>query len=217
MRTRFLVLAAIGLLVALPSVSAQSVMRISAEWEKESLDLPESGRVDVPLIVKATISGTSCVQEQTYTVDLKLASFAKWSGASFLPTQVAFKVPQGPVVGEQRLPDQEAVLNLAWNLDDAPRKDALQDYVAIIRADEVTKSGGPCLPDPKIETKDSEPLRVVLADRLVADPNVSCLDDPAQAKCVSTSAPPDPNVPAAGPMVLLMVLLLATVVRRRFG
>ncbi|HEX9816435.1 MAG TPA: hypothetical protein VGB18_05600 [Candidatus Thermoplasmatota archaeon] len=217
MRSILLLAFGLALFVALPTASAQAVMTISAEWERSTYELSENGRGDVPLIVHATIVGTNCAQEQTYTVKVKLASFSKWGGASLLPPQVTFKVPAGPIVAEQRLPDQETLLNLAWNLDDAPRKGAVQEYVAIIRGDDVTKSGGPCLPDPRYETADSEPLRVTLADRLVADPDVSCLDDPMQEKCVSTSAPPENPVPSAGPLVLLIVIGMATIVRRRFG
>lgn len=214
MRSLVLVLTALCLSIASPVAAAQSVMKISAEWAQDSLELPESGRANVPLIVKATMVGTSCAQEQSYTVGVKLASFSKWAGSSLVPAQATFKVPPGPIVSEQPLPEQEIVLNIAWDLEDAPRKDAMQPYVAVIRPDQVSKSGGPCLPDAKIETTDSETLRVTLPDRLFPEADVSCLDDPRQPKCATTSAPPEPT-PNLGPLVVLGLIGVVAFVRRR--
>lgn len=214
MRRFLLASAALALLIGAPVSSAQSVMEISAEWEQESLELPESGRGDMPLILKARISNTNCAQEQSYIVEVKLASFAKWGGASLLPPTATFKVPAGPVAGEQELPDQEIELNIAWDLEQAPRTDAVQQYVALIRPDDVTKTGGPCVPDAKIETTDSEPLRVTLPDRSFPDADLSCLDDPNQPKCITTSAPPGPT-PGIGPFALLTLIAMVALVRRR--
>ena len=197
-----------------PIAEAQSILRITTEWEAASVDLDDTGRADVQLHVKATVADTVCAAEQTYTVSLSPGTFPKWAGASLVPSQATFKVPAGPHPGTVTLDDQQVALDIAWDLDGAPRMDAVQAYVIQLSPDHVVRSGGPCFPDPSIETQEPGPLRVALADRPVEAEEQDCLAEPLQEKCVSTSVPPEPAA-AVGPLVALLVFALATLVHRR--
>ena len=215
LRALLLVTAGIIVLAFTPLAAAQATMKIETVWAHPEVLLPELGREDVALTVNAKVSGTNCAAEQTFTIDLTLDTFEKWAGASFIPKQVSFKVPAGPVMAEQRLEEQEAVLNIAWDVEEAPRYEAAQQYRVVIVGDEVAKSGGPCLPDVVVEDHTSEPLRIYMEDRPEIKQELPCSEDPYQPKCTTQSAEPVPPAPAAGPLVLLLILALATLVRRR--
>jgi MYXO-CTERM domain-containing protein len=217
-RTHVLLILFLAVLVVTPTVAAQGSIKIEAQWDKSGLVLPESGRADVPLIVNAKVSGTNCAAEETVGVALKLEPFMKWAGASMLPPQVTFKIPAGPTTAEQTISsEQDPLLNVAWDTEGAPRFGAQQTYVVVIRAEDVQTNGGPCLPEMRVEGTRSDPLTVQMADRPVQDEPVDCTVDPYQPSCATTSAEPAPPAPAAGPLVLLLVVALAAGIRRRFG
>lgn len=215
MRALFLIVAALFVL-AIPVGSAQGAkIQFVAEISDPAVDVPDTGRTDVPIVVKGTIEGTVC-QQIDFVVSLKLDSFAKWAGASLEPHDLRFTVPAGAYISPTQLPAQETALNLAWDLEAAPRKGATQDYYITIPS-AFPKNGGPCAPPPSEIGGKFGPVTATLVDRVDAPTPTDneCAVDPFLPACTTSISPIVTTPGFGGPLLVAAIGALVVALRKR--
>jgi MYXO-CTERM domain-containing protein len=226
MKARILLVAAVVLvsgLALVPTTSAQApsgnYYTVKLEWAHGEMTVPDTGRADMPLTATLEASGFVCTQECTVTAELKLDSFTKWAGASLEPFSVHFKIPgTQPGANPMTYPATEEVkLNLAWDLESAPRAGAQQIYV--VKTGNMKVDGGPALPNPQAREGKSLPMTATLPDRPVEQLNatsVDCASDPFNPACANAATTAAAESPGIEPALLLAsVVGVAFVFRRR--
>lgn len=214
----------VGLTVAAPFGTAQTEparVVFTAEFAHPSMPLPEGGRADMPVIVRGMIAGTTCAQAPTYTVTVKLDTFAKWAGASMEPFSVKFQGPSpgpGPLATAS-MGEQETSLNFAWDVESAPKKGAKQDYYVIISGPEVQAENEVCQPPTSKQGGKFGPMTATLPDKpdaANATGPADCAADPFQAACQGLQTSEPANSPAFDAALLVAAVLgLGYVLRRR--
>lgn len=209
----------------LPAASAQGLpqgtLRFTISFEHDSMPIPVDGRADMPVHVKLEAENFVCAEPWKFSVDVKAHPFAKWAGASLEPPKVAFTINQGQPGLQNKVPyQQDTVLNLAWDVESAPKQNAKQDYIlvtAAVRDDPTTRRS--CAPSFREVHEASPPMTATLPDRTQDNQTVSevgCDVDPFQARC--QAAVPEAVEESAGLDTAVFLAALAVVmirVRRR--
>jgi hypothetical protein len=217
MKTRILLITAIafvGLAVAAPLVGAQApanYYQAKPEWAHGEMTVPDTGRADMELLVPMEASGFVCVQPEgcKIAVELKLDPFAKWAGSSLEPFTATYNIPTGQpstaVVIFQ--PSEDLKLNLAWDVETAPKTGAKQDYVVTTGA---YRFEGAAVPQAQQRTGKSSVMTATLPDRPTetnATSGVDCQMDPFNPACATAGT----SAPAESPFVDTTLLLSAVV------
>lgn len=224
MKLRILLISAVFVLSGLalaPMATAQApanYYRVTFEWAHGEMTVPDTGRADMDLEVKLEASGFVCVGQTPcrVSVELKLDSFAKWAGASLEPFTAEFEIPNGqPGANPQTYESTEDIkLNLAWDLETAPRAGAKQVYVVTANP----KMDGTTLPSPQPSASKSLPMEAMLPDRPVeinSTSPVDCSSDPFNPVCATMGSTAAAESPAMDPVILLASLAVFAVVLRR--
>lgn len=226
MRIRFyvLVLALLGFLAA-PLAEAQTNPQVKFFMESahDSMPLPETGKRSHSITVKAKVKDFACSQKAVYNVDTVLKpDFPKWAGASLNPRSVKLTINQGqPGTTEATLDGQFITLEVAWDLDGRPKKDARWTYE--ITFDEKSgklDSGGPCAPTP-VMVYEPTPIKVTasmpdIVENASAVPS-DCSTAPDLPEC-QTGPPTEEGGKSPGfdaTMFILAAAGLVVVLRRR--
>jgi hypothetical protein len=235
MRARFLLVTALLLtgLLLIPAAAAQQPnpkINAIAKWEVDhEMVLPESGRGDMGVILDVTGIDFVCVQAMKIKVNVNIdTSFPKWAGASMVPRNVPTAPAQyfvfdggnpgtGTVKHATGSPNTEAKLNIAWDLESAPKKNAMQEYQ--IKAEVKIVEQGVCsTSSPPVNAPKSAAMVVRMPDR-IDDINATsgaeiCDDNPFASGCPGATASQAANDGgnAPGPDVLIILLgLVGTV------
>ena len=228
MKVRILLIAATLLFAAVaagtPTAAAQGGNYIQAklDWEHADMTVPDTGRADMGLVTKLEASGFVCAPPDgcTITAQIQLQTFTKWAGASLEPFTATFKIPAGapgpnPVIYTST---EEIKLNLAWDLETAPRTGAKQIYVAEVGTDKYAVQGTP-VPQYQPRAAKSAPMTATLPDRpaeVNASTAVDCSMDPFNPACANaatTAAAESPGIDAG--ILLASLAMFAVVFRRR--
>lgn len=215
-------LATLALVVPAASAQpqAQGILKFTISFEHEDMSLPLDGRADMPVHVKASAENFVCLQPWKFVVDVKAHPFAKWAGASIEPPKVSFEVPQGqPGLNTKRDFTAETTLNLAWNVEDAPKRNAKQEYIlvaAAMRDDPGTTRN--CVPSFNPTYEASPPMTAALPDRTDQNQSLSevgCDIDPFQPKCHATAQEVREDTAGLDTAIFLGVLALMMIGLRR--
>lgn len=209
------------LLLAAPTASAQpkALITVKIKWssEHDEMTLGDNGRGDMGTTVEVFGEDFVCAQPLKFKVELDIKDIPKVFGSSMVPKLVPtgnnyFVFDQGRVgykpasAGDKPLnsPNQEGNLNMAWDLDGVPTKDANFDYV--LRGTVKSEGSGSCYPTPEFRVIESPPMKVRVPDRAEPTNEQDCLDNPALAECATTAPIIDDGGQAAGPSVLILLL-----------
>lgn len=207
-----------------PAATAQSTppkpqVFVTVKWEAEhEMVMDEGGRVDMGLIVDFVGVDFVCATAAKYKVEIGVDAFPKWAGASVVPKTVPtgtghFEFPAGQPgaqkVAAQGSGNSEAKLNIAWDVETAPRENAMHEYK--VRAAKVTLVEGTCSGSPAYDTPWSTPMVVRLPDRPdTANETVSaavCDENPFAPGCPgSTPTALTDGGESPGPDVLIVLL-----------
>ena len=224
MKLRILLIAAAvmvsGLALA-PMATAQAppnYYTVKLEWAHPDMPVPDTGRADMELAATLEATGFVCPQACKISVELKLDSFAKWAGSSLEPFTATFEIPQGqPGTTVTNYESKEDIkLNLAWDLETAPRTGASQIYV--VSTGKYAVEGTP-ITNPSPRPAKSAPMTATLPDR-PAEVNSTvapdCASDPFNPACanLATTAPAESPAIDAG-ILLASLAVFAVVLRRR--
>lgn len=189
------------------------------EWAHPEVTVPDTGRTDVDLIVKMVARDFVCAPPGPckVSVELKLDSFAKWAGSSLEPFTATFTLPANePGVGERSYaPDEDIKLNLAWDVETAPKTGAKQVYVAQTAN---AKIEGATVPQVQPRNGKSAPLTATLPDRPVevnATAAIDCQSDPFNPACANMATTAPAESPAIDTGILLASLAVFALVFRR--
>lgn len=227
MKLRILLISAVFLLSGMalaPMATAQTGNYYTAtfEWAHGEMVVPENGRADMDLTVKLETAGFVCVSATgcQVAVELKPDSFAKWAGASLEPFTAEFSIPngapgQGPVVYDSCCGSEEIKLNLAWDLETAPRAGAKQIYV--VNTGKYTAEGA-MLPSPTSRVAKSAPMTATLPDRPVevnSTTPIDCASDPFNPQCANMASTAPAESPGIDTGILLASLAVFAMVFRR--
>lgn len=228
MKSRVLVIAAglvfLGLVLA-PTTTAQApstYVKAKLTWAHGEMTVPDTGRADMPLEVTLEASGFVCAPPGpcAVSVELKLDSFAKWAGSSLEPFTAHFTIPaNAPGAGAATYTATEDIkLNLAWDLETAPKTNAKQVYVVSTGAYKIEGSTAPL--NVQQQSAKSEPMTATLPDRPETANGTSgavdCAQDPFAPACATlqTSAPAESPAIDTG-ILLASLAVFAMVFRRR--
>ena len=228
MKTGILLVAAVAFvgLAIVPSASAQgpsgNYYTVKMEWAHGEMTVPDTGRADMPLTVTLEASGFVCAPPGPcpVTVELKLDSFAKWAGASLEPFSAHFSIPATqPGANPQTYPSTEEIkLNLAWDLEGAPRTGAKQDYV--VKTGNMKLDGATVPLGIQPRAAQTTPMGATMPDRpaeINATTAVDCQMDPFNPACANaatTAAAESPGIDGA--ILIASVAALGYAYRRRF-
>lgn len=223
MKLRILLIAAAFLVSGLalaPMATAQvpqNYYTVNLEWAHGEMVVPDTGRADMELISTLEASGFVCPQGCVVSIELKLDSFAKWAGSSLEPFTAKFNIPGGgpglnPVTYEAT---EDIKLNLAWDLETAPRTGASQVYVVSAPS---AKIEGASSPPATYRSAKSTPMTATLPDR-PAEINSTvapdCASDPFNPACANMATTAPAESPAIDTGILLASLAVFALVFRR--
>ncbi len=226
MKLRILLISAVFLLSGLalaPMATAQGAPAnyyvATLEWAHGEMTVPDTGRADMLLTVKLEAGGFVCVNQLPceVRVELKLDSFAKWAGSSLEPFTAKFNVQNGEPGANPRTYDstEEIKLNLAWDLETAPRAGAKQIYVVSTGR---YASEGAMLPAPTARPAKSLPMTAMLPDRPLevnSTTPIDCASDPFNPQCANMASTAPAESPAIDTGILLASLAVFAMVFRR--
>lgn len=210
-----------------PSSVAQTSPKfeVTATWAMNmpTHTLKKDGRDNMEITVIAKAQDFICAGTFEYSVVVAVeGSFEQWAGSSVekdLVTLTWEAQEPGNNPGKTKTWEGKTRLNIAWDLETAPRQGAKQVYK--VKPQEYKKGingkTGPCIQEPPVPSLISSPEMVVsLPDRLEANGTEEepCDQNPDQLKC-KTSVPPAEDSPAPGVMILVGALGLVAYLRRR--
>lgn len=221
-----IVLASVALLaLAAPMTSAQApqnYLKCYSEWLHSEMTVPDNGKADMAVTIRCEGSGFVCTGGGAPTsvkVQISLESFAKWAGSSMEPKEVTVKPdiqPGYPATGVWKA-EAPTALNLAWNVEDAPKAGAKQDYVISIPSGNIKLTPSDCAPSVAKQAWKSPPMTAGLPDRPVTPTGtgVDCATDPFQAACQNLTPTDVAKSPSFDVSLLALAIMGLVFVLRR--
>lgn len=211
--------------LATPAACAQGQPRllITVELEHGRMQLNDNGRHMMPLQVQLTAENFTCPQPLRVAASLALEYENKWAGASLEPPEARWTLgtlEPGALGRASR--HSETVLDIAWDLEGAPRHHARQNYT-VVPKDVKMETLGSCVPPPgSVHVRRGPPMEAWLPDRAEpgADGPLACHDPEDWDVCgmpdVIEDPPERPRLPGlAGFLTLLPVAAAAWAGRGR--
>lgn len=226
-------LLSLGLMALVPSTIAQNQARVDVwmEWDIEhEHHLGETGRDIMKGKVVVRAQNFTCVNQDTTKTTIKIRGdmnsfdppFPKVFGASMKPAFFSVEFPnQSPGLTQPATKEDTApTLDIAWNVEDRPKKDAKFTYVVRITNPRLDATWGSpsCAPTPSFFEGRSKGMTVYMDD-VVENVNGTCDVSTDPDKCLaapSTTAPPPAEAPLLNATILIgSIMALAIVMRRR--
>ncbi|HLE47147.1 MAG TPA: hypothetical protein VI818_02530 [Candidatus Thermoplasmatota archaeon] len=218
-----------------PSMSvAQNQAHVSAwmDWEVEhEHHLKETGRDIMKAKITVRAQNFTCVNQDTSKTNWKIRGdlvqfdppFPKVYGASMKPTffSIAFNNNEPGVTTSVPKTDETVVLDIAWNVEDRPKKDAKFTYVVKISNLKLDAGWGnpQCAPQSIVFQEGRSKGMTVYMDDIVENVNGTCDVTTDPDKCLggaTTAAPPPAEAPILDTTILMGgIVALAVVLRRR--
>ena len=169
MRPIILAATAVALVLAAPTAVSQEIrIEIGTEHPGDhSYLIPESRRLDIPMIITVTASDFACAQPAPLTVQVTGLSYPDhWAGSSFNPDSVSFTIPQlSPGLGGQwqGMDDTTVRFDIFWD-EDRPPQDARQTYTF---STQTRVDAAACLPPPGQVEEASGSLTAYMQDQVI--------------------------------------------------